>query len=92
MQWALSCLGLPTAASAPSPKDVQRSYRERLREVHPDHGAAVEGAAQRIAELTSRKLRSIYPDRMAHYCNSLKPWWAGAMSFKKAGMYPVRHP
>lgn len=55
VQWALSCLGLPTAASAPSPKDVQRSYRERLREVHPDHGAAVEGAAQRIAELSEAR-------------------------------------
>ena len=55
VQLALSCLGLPTAASAPSPKDVQRSYRERLREVHPDHGAAVEGAAQRIAELSEAR-------------------------------------
>jgi len=55
VQWALSCLGLPTAVSAPSPKDVQRNYRERLREVHPDHGAAVEGAAQRIAELSEAR-------------------------------------
>jgi len=55
VQWALSCLGLPTATSAPSPKDVQRNYRERLREVHPDHGAEVEGAAQRIAELSEAR-------------------------------------
>ncbi len=55
VQWALSCLGLPIATSAPSPKDVQRNYRERLREVHPDHGAEVEGAAQRIAELSEAR-------------------------------------
>ena len=55
VQWALSCLGLPTATSAPSPKDVQRNDRERLREVHPDHGAEVEGAAQRIAELSEAR-------------------------------------
>lgn len=55
VQWALSCLGLPTARSAPSPKEVQRNYRERLREVHPDHGAEVEGAAQRIAELSEAR-------------------------------------
>ena len=55
VQWALSCLGLPTATSAPSPKDVQRNYRDRLREVHPDHGAEVEGAAQRIAELSEAR-------------------------------------
>ena len=61
-------------------------WMTRFMEHHPD-------VAQPIGELTSRKrLRPIYPDRMAHYCNSLKPWWAGAMSFKKAGMYPVRHP
>lgn len=55
VQWALSCLGLPNATPAPSPKDVQRNYRKRLREVHPDHGAEVEGAAQRIAELSEAR-------------------------------------
>jgi curved DNA-binding protein CbpA len=34
---------------------VQRNYRERLREVHPDHGAEVAGAAQRIAELSEAR-------------------------------------
>jgi hypothetical protein len=59
MAWALDQLGFTRpdeapflrAGVAPDPKDVQRRYREMLREVHPDHGAASEGAALRIAEL-----------------------------------------
>ncbi len=57
--WALDQLGFTRpdeapslrAGIAPDQRDVQRRYREMLREVHPDHGAATEGAAQRIAEL-----------------------------------------
>lgn len=49
-KWALVKLGFVDSTS-PSPKEVSRRYRELLREVHPDHGAANEGAAQRIAEL-----------------------------------------
>jgi hypothetical protein len=54
--WALDRLGfiavgIRDTAASPSAREVQRRYREMLREVHPDHGAEVEGAAQRIAEL-----------------------------------------
>lgn len=49
----------------------ERDWMTRFMEHHPD-------VAQRIGELTSRKrLRFIYPDRMAHYCNSLKPLVVG---------------
>ena len=65
LAWALDLLGFPapsrsgsgttTVMSAPPPKDVMRRYREMLRDAHPDHGAASEGAAQRIAELTEAR-------------------------------------
>lgn len=38
-----------------SRREVQHAFRERLREAHPDHGAADEGAAQRIAELSEAR-------------------------------------
>lgn len=58
--WALERLGFVASGgvavvAAPSPRDVQRRYREMLREVHPDHGAEVDGAAQRIAELSEAR-------------------------------------
>ena len=34
---------------------MQRRFRERLREAHPDHGAEIDGAAQRIADLTEAR-------------------------------------
>lgn len=55
VKWALERLGFARDALSPTSRDVQRKYRERLREVHPDHGAAVDGAAQRIAELSEAR-------------------------------------
>ena len=55
VKWALERLGFAREAFSPSSKEVQRNYRERLREVHPDHGAEVAGAAQRIAELSEAR-------------------------------------
>ncbi len=58
--WALGVLDLRGASTtatavAPSRKDVQRAFRDRLRDAHPDHGATDDGAAQRIAELTEAR-------------------------------------
>ncbi len=55
VKWALERLGFARDSVAPSSRDVQRNYRDRLREVHPDHGAKVDGAAQRIAELSEAR-------------------------------------
>ena len=55
VKWALERLGFARESMSPSSRDVQRNYRERLREVHPDHGAEVAGAAQRIAELSEAR-------------------------------------
>lgn len=62
VSWALETLGFaalapaaaggaPLPATVPARADVQRRFRQLLREAHPDHGAATEGAAQRIAAL-----------------------------------------
>jgi hypothetical protein len=47
--------GRRSAPGLPAPVDVQRRFRERLREAHPDHGGQTAGAAQRIAELTEAR-------------------------------------
>jgi hypothetical protein len=48
--WALGVLGLDANASAEH-REVQRAFRLLLRDAHPDHGAAADGAAERIADL-----------------------------------------
>jgi hypothetical protein len=65
--WALRVLQLAGAGTAgvvvprrvdltvPSRKEVQQAFRDQLRTVHPDHGGADDGAAQRIAELTEAR-------------------------------------
>jgi hypothetical protein len=56
--WALGVLDLRDGAATavvPSRRDVQRAFRDRLRDAHPDHGANDDGAAQRIAELTEAR-------------------------------------
>jgi hypothetical protein len=52
--WARLTLGF-TTEHAPSKVAVQRRFRELLRAVHPDHGAASLGAADRIAELSEAR-------------------------------------
>jgi len=49
--WALELLGFPAGIVSPSKRDVQRRYRESLRDVHPDHGGSVNDAGQRIEQL-----------------------------------------
>ncbi|MFV0316600.1 MAG: hypothetical protein ACK5O2_06520 [Microthrixaceae bacterium] len=55
--WALDLLGLTGTESAVGRRTVQRAFRSALRDAHPDHGAPIDGAAQRIAELnTARRI------------------------------------
>lgn len=64
--WALGVLGLlsedrglrPAAPMSRRSRDraeIQRRFRELLREAHPDHGGEEDGAAQRIADLTEAR-------------------------------------
>ena len=52
--WALGVLGFD-AGSTPPRTEVQRRFRALLRDAHPDHGAAREGAADRIADLAEAR-------------------------------------
>lgn len=62
--WALQVLGFASGngsppvnggGSRPDRSMVTRRFRELLREAHPDHGAAADNAAQRIADLTEAR-------------------------------------
>jgi DnaJ domain len=50
--WALDVLGFDEQKSD---KEVQRRFRQLLREAHPDHGGETEAAAERIADLAEAR-------------------------------------
>jgi hypothetical protein len=51
--WALDVLGLDPDHGGD--KDVQKRFRQLLREAHPDHGAESADAAERIADLAEAR-------------------------------------
>lgn len=51
--WALDVFGLESASV--EARDVQRRFRELLRQAHPDQGGAIVGAADRINDLTTAR-------------------------------------
>ncbi len=53
-RWALDVLGFGSEVT-PERVDVQQRFRALVRSAHPDHGAASEGAAQRISELSEAR-------------------------------------
>ena len=53
--WALERLGFTASSAMPTVREVQRRYRDRLRDVHPDHGATADDAAAQIAELSEAR-------------------------------------
>lgn len=59
VRWAIGVLGLeqPPAGGATRPDRlaVQQRFRDLLRDAHPDHGAEIDGAADRIAELSEAR-------------------------------------
>ncbi len=58
VRWAIELLGLTAAGeplAVPGRADVQRRFRDLLREAHPDHGGASDAAAHRIAELSEAR-------------------------------------
>jgi hypothetical protein len=58
VQWAMDVLGLldvEQSLAVPRRAEVQQRFRDLLREAHPDHGGAIEGAAHRIAELSEAR-------------------------------------
>ena len=53
--WALEVLGFPPGTSMPTKREVQRQFRDRLRDVHPDHGGADEDASELIGEISEAR-------------------------------------
>jgi hypothetical protein len=57
VRWAIGVLALNDAPGIgrPARSEIQRAFRDRLRDAHPDHGGADESAAARIAELAEAR-------------------------------------
>ncbi len=55
LAWALETLGFPLGSGQPPKKEVTRRYRERMRDVHPDHGGASADASKAILELNEAR-------------------------------------
>jgi hypothetical protein len=53
--WALEVLGFATGTSQPSKREVTRHYRQRMRDVHPDHGGEARDASKAILDLNEAR-------------------------------------
>ncbi len=53
--WALEVLGFPAGVERPSKREVSRQYRQRMRDVHPDHGGAATDASKAILDLNEAR-------------------------------------
>jgi hypothetical protein len=53
--WALRVLDMQGEGDSRDERRVQRRFRALLRDAHPDHGAGADGAAERIADLTTAR-------------------------------------
>lgn len=58
--WALGLLGFDADGKPPSKRDITRRFRERMRDVHPDHGGDEVDAAKQMSELAeARRVLSV---------------------------------
>jgi hypothetical protein len=53
--WALGVLGFDPVTSAPSRREITKRFRERMRDVHPDHGGDTSSASASISELAEAR-------------------------------------
>lgn len=53
--WALDLLGFPRGAGRPSRREVTKRFRERMHDVHPDHGGSIENASKAILDLNEAR-------------------------------------
>ena len=53
--WAMAILGFPVDATEPSKRTVLKQYRQRMRDVHPDHGGEAEDASKAILDLNEAR-------------------------------------
>ena len=55
LAWALTVLGFPPGSERPTNKEITRSYRTRMRAVHPDHGGDRTTASKEILDLNAAR-------------------------------------
>jgi hypothetical protein len=55
MAWALTVLGFPLGSERPTNKEITKSYRARMRTVHPDHGGDRATASKEILDLNAAR-------------------------------------
>jgi hypothetical protein len=61
--WALGVLGFEVGGKSPSKRDVMARFRERMRDVHPDHGGDSVDAAKAMSDLAeARRVLSAAPE------------------------------
>ena len=53
--WAMQILGFEIGAKPPSKREVMAKFRERMRDVHPDHGGASVDAAKAMSDLAEAR-------------------------------------
>lgn len=53
--WALDVLGFPTGSDRPSSREITKRYRNRMRDVHPDHGGDRTTASKAILDLNEAR-------------------------------------
>ena len=61
--WAMQILGFEIGGKPPSKREVMTKFRERMRDVHPDHGGDSMDAAKAMSDLAeARRVLSVRPD------------------------------
>ena len=61
--WAMEILGFELGGKPPSKREVMTKFRERMRDVHPDHGGDSVDAAKAMSDLAeARRVLSAKPD------------------------------
>ena len=53
--WAMQQLGFELGAARPSKREVTKAFRDRMRDVHPDHGGAEVDAAKAMSDLAEAR-------------------------------------
>ena len=55
MSWSFGILGFEPGSKRPSKREVTRAFRDRMHEVHPDHGGADLDAATAMSDLAEAR-------------------------------------
>jgi hypothetical protein len=53
--WAMQVLGFAPDGSRPSRREVTKAFRDKMRDVHPDHGGDRHGAAKAMSDLAEAR-------------------------------------